>query len=94
MALSESELIEAFLAPFGGGEGVGSDCASVTVSRGMKLVATTDAVVAGVHFTLPRFSPEDVGWKALAVNLSDLAAMGAEPRWFTLALTLRMADPD
>lgn len=102
---SESEWIEAFLGPFGGGEGVGSDCASLQPRRGFKLVATTDAVVEGVHFALrkaglgPRasglgksgpagdgFSFEDVGWKALAVNLSDLAAAGAEPRWFLCAL--------
>jgi len=83
---SEFDLIDAFLEPFGGGEGVGSDCAAVQVTRGMQLVATTDAVVQGVHFTLPRFSPEDVGWKALAVNLSDLAAAGARPRWFLCAL--------
>ena len=85
---SEFELIDAFLRPFGGGEGVGSDCAAVSVSRGMKLLATTDAVVEGVHFRLPGFSPEDVGWKALAVNLSDLAAAGARPRWFLCALGL------
>src|SRR5437762_9724649 len=58
----------------------------LSVSRGMQLVATTDAVVEGVHFDLERFSPEDVGWKALAVNLSDLAAAGARPRWFLCAL--------
>jgi thiamine-monophosphate kinase len=52
----------------------------------MQLVATTDAVVEGVHFDLRRFSPEDVGHKALAVNLSDLAAAGARPRWFLCAL--------
>ena len=52
----------------------------------MQLVATTDAVIEGVHFDLRRFSPEDVGWKALAVNLSDLAAAGARPRWFLCAL--------
>jgi len=86
---SEFELIEAFLAPFGGGEGVGSDCAAVAVSRGMKLVATTDAIVEGVHFDLRRFAPEDVGHKALAVNLSDLAAAGARPRWFLCALGVR-----
>jgi thiamine-monophosphate kinase len=83
---SEFALIDAFLEPFGGGEGVGSDCAQVAVTPGMRLVVTTDAVVQGVHFTLPRFSPEDVGWKALAVNLSDLAAAGARPRWFLCAL--------
>ena len=90
MSTSEQELIDAFLAPFDGGEGViigpGSDCAAVKPSRGMRLVATTDAVVQGVHFRLPGFSPEDVGWKALAVNLSDLAAAGARPRWFLCAL--------
>ena len=87
---SEFDLIEAFLRPFPRGQGVrvgpGSDCAAVSVSRGMQLVATTDAVVEGVHFDLERFSPEDVGWKALAVNLSDLAAAGARPRWFLCAL--------
>jgi thiamine-monophosphate kinase len=87
---SEFALIDAFLAPFGGGSGVvigpGSDCAAVQPSRGMRLLATTDAVVERVHFDLRRFAPEDVGWKALAVNLSDLAAAGARPRWFLCAL--------
>jgi thiamine-monophosphate kinase len=87
---TEFDLIEAFLQPFPPGGGVrlgpGSDCAAVSVSRGMQLVATTDAVVEGVHFDLRRFSPEDVGWKSLAVNLSDLAAAGARPRWFLCAL--------
>jgi thiamine-monophosphate kinase len=87
---TEFDLIEAFLAPFPRGTGVrlgpGSDCAAVSVARGMQLVATTDAVVEGVHFDLRRFSPEDVGWKSLAVNLSDLAAAGARPRWFLCAL--------
>jgi thiamine-monophosphate kinase len=87
---SEFDLIDAFVAPFGRGKGVvvgpGSDCAAVEPARGLRLVATTDAVVEGVHFDLRRFSPEDVGWKALAVNLSDLAAAGARPRWFLCAL--------
>jgi thiamine-monophosphate kinase len=73
--------------------GIGDDAALLTAPRGHEVVVTTDTLIAGRHF------PEDtdaqaVGWKALAVNLSDLAAMGAEPRWFTLALTLRMVDPD
>jgi thiamine-monophosphate kinase len=90
---TEFELIRSFLAPFPPGSrgsgirlGPGSDCAAVSVSRGMQLVATTDAVMEGVHFDLRRFSPEDVGHKALAVNLSDLAAAGARPRWFLCAL--------
>ena len=83
---SEFDLIDAFLRPFGGGEGVGSDCATLQPRPGYKLVLTTDAVVEGVHFDLRRFAPEDVGWKALAVNLSDLAAAGARPRWFLCAL--------
>ncbi len=85
---TEFELIEAFLKPFPSGRAVrigpGSDCAAVSVSPGMQLVATTDAIVEGVHFDLRRFSPEDVGWKALAVNLSDLAAAGARPRWLNV----------
>ncbi|HYY52023.1 MAG TPA: thiamine-phosphate kinase [Myxococcales bacterium] len=87
---SEFDLVDAFLEPFPRGKrvrlGPGSDCAAVSVAAGMQLVATTDAVVEGVHFDLRRFSPEDVGHKALAVNLSDLAAAGARPRWFLCAL--------
>jgi thiamine-monophosphate kinase len=94
VASGEFELIDAFLGPFGGrfarGSGVivgpGSDCAVVQPARGQKLVATVDAAVEGVHFTLQHFSPEDVGHKALAINLSDLAAAGARPRWFLCAL--------
>ena len=51
------------------------------------LVTVVDTLVAGVHFP-PDTRPEDVGYKALAVNLSDVAAMGAVPAWATLALTL------
>jgi thiamine-monophosphate kinase len=94
---SELELIEAFLEPFPRGErvviGPGSDCAAVQPARGMRLVATTDAVVERVHFTWLRFTPEDVGWKALAVNLSDLAAAGARPRWFLCALGVPRGAP-
>ncbi len=89
--MGETALIDAFLRPFGsGGAGVrvgpGSDCAAVRLSRGQLLVATTDAVVEGVHFDRRWFAPEDIGHKALAVNLSDLAAAGARPRWFLCAL--------
>lgn len=72
--------------------GVGDDAAVLAVPLGTQLVVTTDTLVAGVHFP-ERTHPADIGYKALAVNLSDLAAMGAAPAWFTLNLTLPQADP-
>lgn len=71
--------------------GIGDDAALLAVRPGMQLVACTDTMVAGVHF-LPDTAPADLGWKSLAVNLSDLAAMGAEPAWALLALTLPEGD--
>ncbi|HXE66938.1 MAG TPA: thiamine-phosphate kinase [Rhodanobacteraceae bacterium] len=71
--------------------GIGDDAALLDVPAGQQLVACTDTLVAGVHFPVGTV-PEDIGWKALAVNLSDLAAMGAEPAWALLALTLPDAD--
>lgn len=65
---------------------VGDDAAVCHVPEGMQLAITVDTLVAGVHFPLET-SAEDIGYKALAVNLSDLAAMGATPAWMTLALT-------
>jgi thiamine-monophosphate kinase len=71
--------------------GIGDDGAVLRVPRGRELVVVMDTMVEGVHF--PRgTAAADVGWKALAVNLSDLAAMGAEPAWATLALTLPKPD--
>ncbi|TAM96358.1 MAG: thiamine-phosphate kinase [Rhodanobacteraceae bacterium] len=71
--------------------GIGDDAALLDLPAGQRLVACTDTLVEGVHF--PRGSaPDDLGWKALAVNLSDLAAMGAEPAWALLALTLPEGD--
>lgn len=73
--------------------GIGDDCALARVPAGMELAMTVDTMVEGVHF--PRHTaPFDIGYKALAVNLSDLASMGARPAWFTLALTLPRNDPD
>ncbi|MDR1350406.1 MAG: thiamine-phosphate kinase [Zoogloeaceae bacterium] len=71
--------------------GPGDDCALLRSAPDMELVVTSDMLVAGVHF-LPDTDPRDLGWKTLAVNLSDLAAMGAKARWALLALSLPAAD--
>ncbi|HEX7369146.1 MAG TPA: thiamine-phosphate kinase [Rhodanobacteraceae bacterium] len=71
--------------------GIGDDAALLKVQADRQLVACTDTLVAGVHF-LHETAPEDIGWKSLAVNLSDLAAMGADPAWALLALTLPKPD--
>jgi thiamine-monophosphate kinase len=95
--VTEFDLIRRFVraAPRGGAGvvlGIGDDAAVLRPPRGEDLVLTVDAVVEGVHFDR-RFAPGDVGWKALAVNLSDLAAMGARPLWALCALAVpRGAD--
>ncbi len=98
MALDEFGLIERFFARGGAARadvvaGIGDDAALLRVPAGAELVAATDTLVAGVHFPADT-APEDIGHKALAVNLSDLAAMGAEPAWALLALTLPEADEE
>lgn len=70
--------------------GIGDD-AALLQPPGRQLAVTTDTLNNGVHFPVGT-SPADIGWKALAVNLSDLAAMGAEPAWCTLSLSLPEAD--
>jgi thiamine-monophosphate kinase len=72
--------------------GIGDDAAVLQLPPGTQLVAAVDTIVAGRHF-LDRTEPHSIGHRALAVNLSDLAAMGATPAWATLALTLPQADP-
>lgn len=72
-------------------QGVGDDCARVMPREGHELAVTTDLLIEGRHF-LPGAEPRALGHKALAVNLSDLAAAGATPRWFTLALALPAVD--
>lgn len=93
MPLSEFELIRRFFTHPARGAvlGVGDDAAIVRARRGHELVITTDMLVAGRHF-LHDADPQWLGHKALAVNLSDMAAMGATPRWATLALALPRAD--
>lgn len=72
--------------------GIGDDAAVLGLARGEEWVACVDTLVEGVHFPSAT-TPADLGWKSLAVNLSDLAAMGAEPRFALLALTLPADDP-
>lgn len=96
MSLSEFELIDRYFRGCGAKRtdvraGVGDDAAILECPAGVELVAAVDTLVAGVHF--PHGSaPASVGHRALAVNLSDLAAMGARPAWALLALTLPAAD--
>lgn len=71
--------------------GIGDDCAVVRLAENKSLVVTTDTLVSGVHFPTDT-DPKAIGHKAIAVNLSDLAAMGAEPCWVSLALTLPEVD--
>jgi thiamine-monophosphate kinase len=73
--------------------GIGDDCALLAVPPRHLLAVTMDTLVEGVHF-FPDTPPYFIGYKALAVSLSDLAAMGAEPAWATLALTLPQIDVD
>jgi thiamine-monophosphate kinase len=71
--------------------GVGDDAALLRVGDGMELAVSTDMLVSGTHF-FPDADPVLLGHKTLAVNISDLAAMGATPRWATLALSLPSVD--
>ena len=97
MPLSEFELIDRFFKRPGAKrpdvvQGSGDDAAVLRVPEDRELVVSMDTLVEGVHFPMET-DAEDIGYKALAVNLSDLAAMGAEPAWITLSLTLPEADP-
>ena len=88
--LSGEEAIIALLAPLteghAGAFGLKDDCALLTPEPGTELVLKTDPVAEGVHF-LPGDAPQDIAWKALAVNVSDLAAKGAAPLGYLMALS-------
>ena len=71
--------------------GVGDDCALLAPTPGMQLAVSSDMLLEGRHFS-PQDSPAGIGHKSLAVNLSDLAAMGATPRWATLSIALPGVD--
>lgn len=87
--MSEFDLIQRYFTRAGSNAvlGVGDDAALLKVSDGMELAVSTDMLVSGTHF-FPDADPMLLGHKTLAVNLSDLAAMGATPRWATLAISL------
>ena len=96
--MGEFELIRRYFQPLADGTGQdqlllgpGDDCAIQRVSPGLDLVFSVDTLVEGVHFP-SGYSPDYLGWRALAVAVSDLAAMGASPVCFTLALTLLDAN--
>ena len=98
MALSEFDLIKHYFSIYPPQHaynqlGIGDDCALINIPSDCQLAVTTDTMVENVHF-FADVDPESLGHKLLAVNLSDLAAMGAEPFAVTLALTLPKADND
>jgi thiamine-monophosphate kinase len=95
--MDEFALIEQFFAGRGVSRddvrlGIGDDAAVTCCADGFELVIATDTICEGTHF-LPGTSPGALGHRCLAVNLSDLAAMGAEPLWCTLALSLPQSEP-
>lgn len=96
--LSEFDMIQRFFAPLSVAKpnisiGIGDDAAVVKIKSRHELVVSTDTLIAGVHF-FKGADPKHIAHKALVSNLSDLAAMGAKPLWYTLALTLPQAEED
>lgn len=92
MPATEGAVIDTFMRHLGAVRadvvlGIGDDAALLRPRPGSELVQTTDALVEGVHF-LPHSAPRSLGHRALAVNLSDIAAMGASPAWALLSLTM------
>ncbi|OLC37964.1 MAG: thiamine-phosphate kinase [Candidatus Rokubacteria bacterium 13_1_40CM_4_69_5] len=88
--MTESSLIRAVRQRAAGGPGVrvgiGDDCAVLEPASGTLLLATTDLLLEDVHFRRRYAEPADIGWKSVAVNLSDIASMGGRPRWALVAL--------
>jgi thiamine-monophosphate kinase len=94
--MHEFELIETYFQRPGGkgvALGIGDDGAVLDVPNDRQLIAVVDTHVAGVHYP-PQLAAADLGFRVLAVNLSDVAAMGGVPAWMTLALTLPQPDAD
>jgi thiamine-monophosphate kinase len=100
MSLGEFDLIKRYFTQvaitsnnIGVSIGIGDDCAILDIPEGYQLAVTTDSLVSGVHF-FEDVSAYRLGYKTLAVNLSDLAAMGATPKWVSLAITLPNVDEE
>ena len=98
MAQDEFAIIQQYFSAIGEAApgillGIGDDAAVVELPDGFQQVVSLDTLIAGVHFPLDT-PPADIAYKALAVNLSDLAAMAATPSWFLLSLTLPQFDAD
>lgn len=98
MPLTEFEIIDKYFRHLTGKNeravvAIGDDAAVINIPYGRQLVTSMDTLVGGVHF-FQDTDPFDVGYKSLAVNISDMAAMGAQPLWTTLALTVPAGDPD
>ncbi len=72
---------------------IGDDCAVIDIA-GTNYLFSVDNFIEGVHFSQDYFSPEDIGWKALAVNISDIAAMAGEPLWVLVGLSLSKQIPN
>ncbi len=91
---TEEAIVQGYLAPLAAGapgaHGLKDDCATIAPAPGCELVLKTDAIAEGVHF-LPTDAPQDIGWKALAVNVSDLAAKGARPLGYLMSLAFPLA---
>lgn len=98
MSESEFDIIKTYFSDIGNAKdwlvtGVGDDAAIINTSSDQQLLIAIDTLNAGVHF-LPEASAIDIGYKSLAANVSDIAAMGGEPRWFTLSLSLPEVNHD
>ena len=96
ISMNEFEIIDEFLAIKAKNrkdviQGVGDDCALLKVPRGQRLAVSMDTLIGDVHF-LSDSDPADIAHKAIAVNLSDLAAAGAEPAWITLSISMPSFD--
>lgn len=94
--VKEFQIIEKYFSTIGPNRkdvalGIGDDCALVQPAKGKQIAISCDTLVEGVHF-FADMPPKALGYKSLAVNLSDLAAMGAEPAWMTLAISMPEVD--